>query len=96
MRNVIRSPSEPEAREIVAILVRTGYLQPAAVNNADAITNAISQMKHDLRDRRGRDDGRWSAGASITSDVGPFPPTPIETAARKIALSALSATALQD
>jgi hypothetical protein len=60
MRNVIRSPFRPEAREIIAKLVKAGYLQPAAYNNAGAIASAISQMKHDLRGRRGRDNGPCS------------------------------------
>jgi hypothetical protein len=80
MRNIIRSPFQPEPRAIIAKLVKAGYLRPVAHNNADAITNAISQMKRDLRGRRGRDDGPPPAGASVTSEVGPFPPTPIETA----------------
>jgi hypothetical protein len=80
MRKIIRSAFQPEAGEIIAKLVKAGYLLPAAYNDADAIRNAISQMKHDLRGRRGRDGGPPFAGASVTRDVGPFPPTPIETA----------------
>jgi hypothetical protein len=57
MSNVIRSSFQPVAREIIAKLVKAGYLQPAVHNNAEAITNAISQMKQDLRGRRDRDNG---------------------------------------
>jgi hypothetical protein len=61
MSNVIRSPVEPVAREIIAKLLKAGYLQPTAHNNAHAITNAISQMKQDLRGRGGRDNGPRAA-----------------------------------
>jgi hypothetical protein len=57
MSNVIRSPFQPVALEIIAKLIKAGYLHPAAHNSADAITNAISQMKQDLRGRGGRDAG---------------------------------------
>jgi hypothetical protein len=56
MSNVPRPPFQPVAREIIAKLVQAGYLQPAAHNNADAITNAISRMKHDLRGCGGREN----------------------------------------
>ena len=61
MSNVIRSPFQPAACEMIAKLVKAGFLQPAAQNNADAITNAISQMKQDLRGRGGRDNGPRAA-----------------------------------
>jgi hypothetical protein len=95
MSNVIRSPFQPVAREIIAKLVKAGYLQPAAHNNVGAITNAISQMKQDLRGRGGRDDGPRAAGTSVTSDVAPFHERPSKRPAREIALSALSATGSQ-
>jgi hypothetical protein len=57
MSNVTRSTFQPIAREMSAKLIKAGYLQSAAHNNADAITNAISRMKHDLRDYGDREDG---------------------------------------
>ena len=61
MSNVIRSPFQPVALEIIAKLIKAGYLHPATHNSADAITNAISQMKQDLRGRGGRDAGPRAA-----------------------------------
>jgi hypothetical protein len=90
MSNVIRSPFQPVAREIIAKLVKAGSLQPAAHNKADAITNAISRMKHDLS-CGGREDGPRAAGASVTSDVAPFHQRLSKRPAREIALFALSA-----
>jgi hypothetical protein len=57
MSNVTRSLFQPVAREMIAKLVKAGYLLPAAHNNADAITNAISQIKQDLRGSGDRDNG---------------------------------------
>ena len=91
MSNVTRSPFQPVASEMIAKLVKAGYLQPAAHNNADAITNAISRMKHDLRGCGGREDRPSAAGASVTSDVAPFHQRLSKRPAREIALSALSA-----
>ncbi len=52
MSNVIRA-----SREMIAKLVKAGYLLPALHHDADAITRAIAQMKQDLRGRSGDDDG---------------------------------------
>jgi hypothetical protein len=95
MSNVIRSPFQPVVREIIAKLVKAGYSHPAAHNHADAITNAISWMKHDLRSCGGREDGPMAAGASVTSDVAPFHECLSKRPAREIALSKLSATGFQ-
>ena len=95
MSNVIRSSFQPVACEIIAKLVKAGYLQPATHNNADAITNAISRMKHDLRGCGDREDGPRAAGASVTSDVTPFHERLSKRPAREIALSAPSAAGLQ-
>jgi hypothetical protein len=93
MSNVTRSPFQPVAREIIAKLVKAGYLEPGAHNNADAITNAISRMKHDLRGcGGGREDGPRAAGASVRSNVAPFHERLSQRPAREIALSALSRT----
>ena len=61
MSNVIRSPFNRSPFEIIAKLIKAGYLHPATRNSADAITNAISQMKQDLRGRGGRDAGPRAA-----------------------------------
>ena len=48
MNNNVR-PSDRGSREVIAKLIEAGYLQPAQRNDADAITNAIAQMKQNLR-----------------------------------------------
>ena len=57
MRNVVHSPFEIASREMIAKLVRAGYLPPARRHDADAITKAIAQMKQDLRGGGTDDDG---------------------------------------
>ena len=57
MSNVVRSPFQAASREMIAKLVKAGYLQPARRNDADAITRAIAQMKQDLRDLGSNDNG---------------------------------------
>ncbi len=58
MSKVIRSPFQAASREMIAKLVKAGYLLPALRHDADAITRAIAQMKQDLRGRGGDDDPR--------------------------------------
>jgi hypothetical protein len=41
---------------MIAKLISAGYLQPEQRNDPDAITNAIAQMKLDLRTGNGSDD----------------------------------------
>jgi hypothetical protein len=48
MSSFIRT-SDLASREMVAKLINAGYLKPAQRNDADAITNAIAQMKENLR-----------------------------------------------
>jgi hypothetical protein len=95
MSNGTPIPLPTGAGGMIAKLVKVGYLQPAAHNHADAITNAISRMKHDLRGCGGREDGPRAAGASVTSDVAPFHEGLSKRPAREIALSKLSATGFQ-
>lgn len=59
MSNVIRY--QAASREMIAKLVKAGYLQPARCNDTDAITQAIAQMKQDLRGGGGNDDGPTAA-----------------------------------
>ena len=48
MSNSVRS-SHRGSREMIAKLVQAGYLRPSQRNDADAISNAIAQMKQNLR-----------------------------------------------
>lgn len=48
MSNAVRY-SQPASQELIARLVKAGYLQPAFRNDADAITTAIARLKEDLR-----------------------------------------------
>jgi hypothetical protein len=59
MSNVVRSSFQAASRELIAKLVKAGYLRPARRHDADAITAAIARLKQDLRsgggdDHRGR------------------------------------------
>ena len=56
MSKVIQEASQ----ELIAKLVRAGYLQPALRHDADAITTAIARLKEDLRG--GGDDEGPQAG----------------------------------
>ncbi len=60
MSNVIWTPCQAFSHEMIAKLVKSGYLQPEQRNDADAITAAIARMKQDLRELRQR--GRRSDG----------------------------------
>jgi hypothetical protein len=53
------SPPEP-SQELIAKLVRAGYLQPAPRHDADAITRAIARLREDLRGGR-EDEGPKAA-----------------------------------
>jgi hypothetical protein len=53
------SPPEP-SQELIAKLVRAGYLQPALRHDADAITRAIARLREDLRGG-GEDEGPKAA-----------------------------------
>jgi hypothetical protein len=57
MNKVVQSPFQVASREMVAKLIKAGYLQPARRHDADAITKAIAQMKQDLRGGGTDDDG---------------------------------------
>jgi hypothetical protein len=54
MSKVIRSSLQKTSQELIAKLVKAGYLRPALRHDADAITTAIARLKEDLRD--GGDD----------------------------------------
>ena len=52
MSNVVRSSFQAASHELIAKLIKAGYLRPALRNDADAITTAIAQLKEDLRGGR--------------------------------------------
>jgi hypothetical protein len=53
MSNVV-SFHQAASQELIAKLVKAGYLQPALCNEPVAVADAIARLKQDLR--RGRDD----------------------------------------
>jgi hypothetical protein len=46
MNKVVQSPFRIASSEMIAKLIRAGYLQPARRHDANAITKAIAQMKY--------------------------------------------------
>jgi hypothetical protein len=69
MSNLIRSPHQAASLEMIAKLIRTGYLRAAMRNDPNAITNAIARMKQDLRGRgSGDDDGSLCAVSASTAE----------------------------
>jgi hypothetical protein len=58
---VVRSPYQAASRELIARLVKAGYLQPGLRQDADAITAAIAQLKQDLRSGKGDGEGPKAA-----------------------------------
>jgi hypothetical protein len=57
MNKVVQSRFQVASSEVIAKLIRAGYLKHARRHDADAITKAIAQMKQDLRGRGTDDDG---------------------------------------
>jgi len=51
------SEGVPFPNEMIAKLVKAGYLRPEHLHDADAITSAIANMKQDLRSGGSDDDG---------------------------------------
>ena len=49
MSNVLQSFLQPASRELIARLIKAGYLPPALRDDADAVTAAIARLKQDLR-----------------------------------------------
>jgi hypothetical protein len=58
-RGIICEMSEvvPFPGEMIAKLIKTGYLRPEHRHDADAITSAIANMKQDLRSDSSDDNG---------------------------------------
>ena len=52
MSNVVLSPFQAGSQELIAKLMRAGYLQPAQRHDAVAIADAIARLKQDLRGAR--------------------------------------------
>ena len=61
MNKVVQSPFRVASSEMIAKLIRAGYLKPARRHDADAITQAIAKMKQDLRGGQTDDDGPHAA-----------------------------------
>ena len=61
MNKVLQSPFRVASSEMIAKLIRAGYLKPARRHDADAITKAIARMKNDLRGGGTDDDGQHVA-----------------------------------
>jgi hypothetical protein len=55
MSKVVRRLYQPASQELIAKLIKAGYLQPALRNEPDAVTTAIGRLKENLRGRA--DDG---------------------------------------
>jgi uncharacterized protein YerC len=73
MSNVVRSSFQAASRELIAKLVKAGYLQPALRHDADAVTAAIARLKHDLRSGGGEDESpleRLQQTSASVRDVG--------------------------
>ena len=48
MSNNISFSHQAASQDLIAKLVKAGYLRPALCNDADAVTAAIAQLKQDL------------------------------------------------
>jgi hypothetical protein len=57
--NVVRSSLRPASRQLIARLIKAGYLPPALRHDADAVTAAIARLKQDLRSGGGDDHRGW-------------------------------------
>jgi hypothetical protein len=55
MSDVVSFP-QAASQELIAKLVKAGYLEPGLCNDAVAVANAIARLKQDLRGG-GNDDG---------------------------------------
>jgi hypothetical protein len=61
MDKVLPHRAQSVSNEMVMKLINAGYLSWAQRNDPDAISNAIVEMKQDLRGRRYNDDGPEAA-----------------------------------
>jgi hypothetical protein len=61
MDDVLSHRGQSVSIEMVMKLINAGYLSPAQRNDPAAISNAIIEMKQDLRGRRYNDDGPEAA-----------------------------------
>ena len=51
MSKVVRRLYKSASQELIAKLIKAGYLQPALRNEPDAITTSIARLKENLRGR---------------------------------------------
>ena len=51
MSKVVRRLYQPASQELIAKLIKAGYLQTGLRNEPDAVTTAIARLKEDLRGR---------------------------------------------
>jgi hypothetical protein len=65
MSNVVRSSFQAASQELIARLVKSGYLEPALRNDPDAITIAIARLKEDLRGGGRRQSCRTRPNSSL-------------------------------
>ena len=61
MSEVGAIPHQTASRELIARLIKAGYLRPALRHDVDAITAAIARLREDLRGGRGDDERPRSA-----------------------------------
>ena len=61
MSNAVRSSFQAGSRELIAKLVKAGYLRPELRHDADTITAAIARLKQDLRSGGGDDESPTAA-----------------------------------
>jgi hypothetical protein len=64
-------PHEAGSNEMIAKLIKAGYLRPELQHDLDAITSAIAKMKEDLRS--GGRDASQGQGVSTPDASPPFP-----------------------
>jgi hypothetical protein len=57
MSDAVRSPFQAASSELIAKLIKAGYLRPALRHDVNAIAVAIARLKQDLRSGGGKDDG---------------------------------------
>ncbi len=60
MSDLVSLPQSP-SQDLIARLIKAGYLQPGLCDDAVAIAKAIAQLKQDLRGGRNDDRGPKSA-----------------------------------
>ena len=71
MTNIVPSPFQAGSQELIAKLIRAGYLQPTQSHDAAVVASAIARLKKYLRGA-GDDTGpAVSRGVSVRSLTNP-------------------------